>query len=106
MARLVTDPDVVEFLEYVMMEPLRSGVKIEEISCKSLANCFANKSIRELDIANKTGANIIGMKNGSNNYLVNPPADTLLTSDDQLFVLGTRNEIEALKDLISSGLSK
>lgn len=103
MARLVTDPDVVEFLEYVMMEPIRSGVKIEEISCKSLAKCFANRSIRELDIANKTGANIIGLKNGKKEYLVNPPADTILSSEDQIFVLGTRSEITALKELISSG---
>lgn len=105
MARLVTDPDVVEFLEYVIMEPLRSKVKIEEISCKSLANCFANRSIRELDVANKTGANIIGLKNGNKDYLINPPADTLLTADDQIFVLGTRSEITALKELISKGQS-
>ena len=103
MARLVVDPDVVEFLEYVMMEPLRSKVKIEEISCETLAKCFANKSIRELDVANKTGANIIGMKNGKKDYLVNPPADTMLTSEDQIFVLGTRAEISALRELISSG---
>jgi len=103
MARLVTDPDVVEFIEYVMMEPLRSGVKIEEISCKNLANCFANRSIRELDVANKTGANIIGHKNGRNDYLVNPPASTILTSEDQIFVLGTKVQIAALKELISQG---
>jgi voltage-gated potassium channel len=103
MARLVVDPDVVEFLEYVMMEPLRSGVKIEEISCEGLAQCFANKSIRQLDVANKTGANIIGMKNGKKDFLVNPPADTMLTSEDQIFVLGTKTEISALKELILSG---
>ncbi len=103
MARLVVDPDVVEFLEYVMMEPMRSGVKIEEISCEGLAKCFANRSIRQLDVANKTGANIIGMKNGKKDFLINPPADTLLTAEDQIFVLGTRAEISALKELILSG---
>ena len=103
MARLVVDPDVVEFLEYVLMEPLKTGVKIEEISCKSLSSCFVNKSIRELDIANKTGANIIGLKNGQKNYLINPPADTNLNENDQLFVLGTTNQIDALKELISCG---
>lgn len=103
MARLVVDPDVVEFLEYVLMEPLKTGVKIVEISCKSLSFCFANKSIREFDIANKTGANIIGLKDGQNNYLINPPADTLLTENDQLFVLGKTNQIDALKELICSG---
>jgi voltage-gated potassium channel len=103
MARLVVDPDVVEFLEYIMMEPVRSGVKIEEISCKQLAPCFANRSIRQLDVSNVTGANIIGLKNSNKNYLVNPPADTILSSEDQIFVLGTVSEINALKELIAKG---
>ena len=103
MARLVVDPDVVEFLEYVIMEPLRTGVKIEEVSCKSLSSDFADNSIKQLDVANKTGANIIGLKNGQKNYLINPPADTILTADDQLFVLGTSREINDLKELIGRG---
>ncbi|HUS87604.1 MAG TPA: potassium channel protein [Bacteroidales bacterium] len=103
MARLVVDPDVVEFLDYVLMQPLRSGVKIEEISCKSLSSCFADKSISELDIHNLTGANIIGLKNGMKEYVVNPPSKTVLTADDQLFVLGTAEEIDALRELINEG---
>jgi len=104
MARLVVDPDVVEFLDQVLMQPLSSGVKIEEISCKTLAKCFADRSIRELDIHNKTGANIIGMKDIRNNYIINPPADTKLSFHDQLFVLGTSEEITTLRKLIDSGI--
>jgi len=103
MARLVVDPDVVEFLDYVLMQPANTGVKVEEISCKNLAVCFAGKSIRDLDVHNKTGANIIGLKNNNSVYLVNPPADTILTSDDQLFVLGTSVEIRDLRALIEDG---
>jgi voltage-gated potassium channel len=103
MARLVVDPDVVEFLDYLLMQPIRSGVKIEEISCKQLATCFAGKSIRELDIHNKTGANIIGLKNVSREYIINPPADQRLSQDDQLFVLGTFEEISGLRELIETG---
>ena len=61
MARLVVDPDVVEFVDTVLMEP--SGVRIKELSCKDMAACFYDKSISELDIHNRTGANIIGLKN-------------------------------------------
>ncbi|TFH39091.1 MAG: potassium channel protein, partial [Bacteroidia bacterium] len=39
MARLVVDPDVVEFLDYVMMQPLNTGVRVEEISCRNLSVC-------------------------------------------------------------------
>lgn len=102
MARLVIDPDVVEFVDTVLMQP--RGVKIKELSCKGMADCFANKSIKELDIHNRTGANIIGLKNISKQYIINPPADTILSPDDQLFVLGTTDEIETLKELIQKGI--
>lgn len=104
MARLVVDPDVVEFVDTVLMQPYSRGVKLEEISCKSLAKCFENKTIRELDIHKRTGANIIGLKNKENLYVLNPPASTILDSEDQLFVLGSKDDIESLKDLISNGV--
>lgn len=103
MARLVVDPDVVEFMDYVLMQPSKTGVRVEEISCSELASCFAGKSIRDLDVHNKTGANIIGLKNSDNQYIVNPTADTTLSSSDQLFVLGTPNDIRELRDLIDRG---
>lgn len=103
MARLVVDPDVVEFLDYILMQPFNTRAKVEEISCQNLATCFAGKSIRELDVHNKTGANIIGLKNKKREYIVNPPADTTLNQDDQLFVLGTLDEIKELRNLIDRG---
>ena len=102
MARLVVDPDVVEFIDTVLMQP--KGVKIVELSCKDMAECFAGKSIKDLDIHNRTGANIIGLKNKSKQYLINPPATTLLSPDDQLFVLGTAEDITNLKELIQKGV--
>jgi len=102
MARLVVDPDVVEFIDTVLMQS--SGAKIEELSCRDMAECFSGKSIKDLDIHNRTGANIIGLKTKSKEYILNPPADTLLTIDDQLFVLGTTEDIINLKDLISKGV--
>ncbi len=102
MARLVVDPDIVEFIDNVLMQP--GGIKIEELSCGDMADCFAGKSIRELDIHNRTGANIIGLKNKSKQYVINPPADTILSSDDQLFVLGTVYDIGNLKQLINKGI--
>lgn len=102
MARLVIDPDVVEFVDTVLMEP--SGVRIKELSCKDMADCFTNKTISELDIHNRTGANIIGLKNKSKQYIINPPANTKLSADDQLFVIGTSEEIMILRELIQKGI--
>ncbi len=102
MAKLVAEPDVVEFIEYIMLQG-RKDVSIEEISCKKLAACFTDKSIRELDIRNVSGANIIGIKTSENRYIINPSPDIKLTNKDQIFVLGTQIQINKLKNIINFG---
>ena len=100
MAKLVIQPDVVEFLEYVMLQS-SENVALEELSCENLASCFAGKSIRELDIRNESGANIIGMKREDNSFLINPLPEVFLTPHDRLFVLGTKRQVHKLKKIIS-----
>ena len=102
MAKLITEPDIVEFLELIM---LREGqdVNLEEISCDGLAACFVNSTIADLDIRKKTGANIIGLKLEDGTYLFNPNGDIELKKEDKLFVLGTVEQISKLKSLLESG---
>ena len=99
MAKLVAQPDVVEFLEYVLLQSV-DDVYVVEISCKNLQACFNGKSIGNLDIRNKSGANIIGLKTPEGQYLFNPRADYVLNKDDQLFVLGSNKQISALKGIL------
>lgn len=99
MAKLVAQPDVVEFIDYMMLQSTENVV-LDEIDCSDVSTCFAGRSIRELDVRNESGANIIGMKREDNSYLINPLPETLLTPSDKLFVLGTRSQIERLKELI------
>lgn len=101
MAKLVAQPDIVEFIDILLLQTLDSVV-LEEISCKDLAECFAGKSIFELDIRNTSGANIIGLKRKDKSYLINPLPETTLTSSDQLFALGTRAQISLLRRTIST----
>ncbi len=103
MAKLVAQPDVVEFIELILLQSIDSVV-LEEISCDNLSSCFAGKSISELDIRNTSGANIVGLKREDKSYMINPVPETTLTSSDKLFVLGTRSQINQLiKTLTSDG---
>jgi voltage-gated potassium channel len=102
MAKLVAQPDIVEFIDYILLQSAKNVV-LEEISCEKLATCFAGKSIRELDIRNETGANIIGMKREDNSYLINPNPETVLTSSDKLFALGTKAQITMFRKTIETG---
>jgi voltage-gated potassium channel len=101
MAKLVAQPDVVEFIELILLQSQESVI-LEEISCSKLASCFEGKSLVELDIRNTSGANIIGMKRKNKNYLINPTPETTLSSSDKLFALGTRTQINQLIKTITS----
>lgn len=101
MAKLVAQPDIVEFVDFVLLQSIDS-VLLGEISCEDLADCFEGKSIFELDIRNTSGANIIGLKQSDRSYLINPTPDTKLTSSDQLFVLGTKDQIKHLRKTLTT----
>lgn len=102
MAKLVAQPDVVEFLDYIMLQS-SENVTLEEVSCSKLSSWFEGKSIRELDIRNESGANIIGLKRSDNTFLINPLPEIQLSSLDKLFVLGTQIQVERLKRIMAEG---
>jgi len=100
MAKLVAQPDVVEFIELILLQSIGSVI-LEEISCKNLATCFEGKTLTELDIRNTSGANIIGMKRPDGSYLINPVPETPLLSTDKLFALGSKTQIKQLINTIT-----
>ena len=102
MAKLVIQPDVVEFLEFIMLQS-SENVALEEINCDSLSSSFDGKTIRELDIRNESGANIIGLKRADKTYIINPLPEVTLSSRDKLFALGTQRQIDRLKTLLLRG---
>jgi voltage-gated potassium channel len=99
MAKLVIQPDVVEFLEFIMLQS-SENVVLEEINCDKLSSSFDGKTIRELDIRNESGANIIGLKRADKTFIINPLPEVTLSSRDKLFALGTRRQIDRLKTLL------
>ena len=102
MAKLVAQPDVVEFLDFLMLQSAEN-VALEEVSCEKLATCFEGKSIRELDIRNESGANIIGLKRADKSYIINPLPEVMLSTTDKIFVLGTKSQIQRLNSIIKEG---
>ncbi|MDA3954445.1 MAG: potassium channel protein [Bacteroidales bacterium] len=99
MAKLVAQPDIVDFVEFIMLRESDEAY-IEEISCEKMSAKFTEKSIGEWSIRTTTGANIIGLKTSDNNYVVNPSADVKITNNDQIFVLGSPDQIDKLKKVL------
>ena len=99
MATLVTRPDVLEFLDFITG---RINIRLEEILYSNLSDRLKGKTIRELEIRNKTGANIVGFKTSGGEYVINPEPDTVMKPDAKLFVLGTQDQVTKLLEVLSS----
>lgn len=100
MASLVLKPDVIEFIDHITGQG-GPDINLEEITFDNLPEHLRNKTIRDLEIRNKSGANIVGFKKGNGEYVINPDPDTQLIPDGKLFVLGTPEQIVKLKTLLT-----
>jgi len=97
MASLVIKPDVIEFMDYVMGQGSIS-INLEEITFSNLPDELKNKSIKDLMIREKSGANIVGFRTPEGEYVINPSEDTIITKSSKVFVLGTIEQIDAFRE--------
>ncbi len=100
MAKLVTRADIVEFLEHLSISG-DDPTSLIEIECHEMNEGWMQKSIYEVGVRKKTGANIIGIKKATGELGINPPANTKLDTNSKLFVLGTEEQIQNMKDVLS-----
>lgn len=94
MASLVIKPDVVQF--YNLLSGQDNNISLEEIAYESLPKEFQNKSIADLHVRHRSGANIVGLKTRDGEYVLNPSPETVITEGSKLFVLGMVDQIEDL----------
>jgi len=59
MASLVLKPDVIDFIDHITGQG-GPDINLEEITFENLPEPLRNRTIRELEIRNKSGANIVG----------------------------------------------
>jgi voltage-gated potassium channel len=102
MATLVAKPDIVEFLEHLTLHDTEDA-QLMEIMCDELPKHFHNKQISEIGIGTKTGVTIIGFKTAAGDLIINPTKETKLVPSSKIFVLGTSNQIDSMKNILASG---
>jgi voltage-gated potassium channel len=96
MATLVSKPGATEFFSYITRES-ESDIEFEELRYNDMPLFCRNRSIQELHIRRETGTNIIGFKQPKGGYVVNPGPETVLVENSSFIVLGTREQLTALK---------
>jgi voltage-gated potassium channel len=95
MASLVVIPDLVEFIDNLGIVGERN-INIEEVKVEQLYDITQIKTIRDLDLRQKTGCTVIGFKDDKGEYIVNPEASTKLVPNSKIIVLGRPEQIERL----------
>lgn len=100
MASLVMKPDVMEFVDFITAQGGDNN-NLEEITFDKLSDHLKHKTLKELEIRNKSGANIIGFKTAMGEYIVNPSADTKIIPNSKIFVLGTPEQIRKLNLILA-----
>jgi len=98
-AGVLLKPDVMEFLDLVTLQRSNEN-KLEDIPFSIVPGGLKNKTIKELELRNKSGANIIGYKTAEGEYIVNLVADTVIRPHSKLFVLGNPEQIKKLKEIL------
>lgn len=101
MASLVMKPDVIEFIDYITGQG-GDSINLEEITFDNIPEHLRHKTLKDLEIRNRSGANIVGFKTAMGEYIVNPSADTKIIPEAKIFVLGTPEQIKRLKDLLTT----
>lgn len=96
MAKLVAQPDVVEFVEYVLLQE-SIEVALEEISCKNISETFCRKPLSHFKQRDISGANIVGVKDRNGRYIFNPGSDYILDPESQFFILGSPEQINMFR---------
>jgi len=101
MANMIAHPDMVEFMDYLMLDKSKN-VLLEEISCKGISE---ELTLTIKKIRNNENVNIIGLKKNDGSFIVNPDKELILSSEDLLFVLGNNAEIQSFKKSLREKIS-
>ncbi|NMM47204.1 potassium channel family protein [Marinigracilibium pacificum] len=101
MAALVTKPFVIEFLT-ILNGSNKSKYKLEEVSHDQLKPQYQNKSLRELDVRNKSGTTILAFKDDKEGFIFNPHSEKIVGEGDVLIVLGENDTIIKFKDTFTT----
>jgi len=97
MATLVSKPDVIEFIDYLSGEEGES-INMESIGYDQLPKPIRDRSLFEVMNWKKTGVNCIGIKSAEGKFVINPPEDTIISEGMKVIILGTKWQIDQMKD--------
>jgi len=103
MASVILRPTVVSFLE-VMIGGEGLALRMEEIDIPK-DSPFVKKSLKEVQIPQRTGLIVLAVKRGSDSqWQFNPSSNYILSENDRIIILGEPEKIDKLQEILHSGV--
>ena len=99
MATLMLKPMVSDYLDFVTGGG-ELELRVEQFEV-SEASPVIGRSIRDVNIRQKTGASVLAVRKGDEPFITNPAPGTILERDDILIAVGTPDEIQAMEHLFA-----
>ena len=99
MASLAIRPSVVSFLDIVTHHG-EIDLRLEEVKVPK-GSPFHGKLLKDLDIPKKTGVIVIGIRREDGSFILNPTSTTMVLEGDSLIIIGTKEQAERLKRLVT-----
>ncbi|PLS84649.1 MAG: potassium channel protein [Actinobacteria bacterium] len=100
LASLATQPVVVDFLDIVTRGEKGIEFRLEEFGVPK-ESPFADHTIGELKIGEKTGAIVLAIRTPEGTFNTTPSAQDVVHPGDTLIVLGTREQVTRLEALMT-----
>lgn len=100
MASEMIRPDTTTFLDSMMRDD--SNLRVDEVKIGT-STAYRQKSIKNCDVIASSGVVLVSLRRGSGKreFIFNPPANTVLNTDDTLVVIGNPEQLEGMRAKLS-----
>lgn len=96
MARLVTKPYVIEFLD--LLNGLDTEFALEEFDYDEFKKEFRDMVVTDMNIRETTGATIIAYKEKGHNFIFNPPPEVTISQNDVFILIGNHYSLNRFRE--------
>ena len=103
--RLVTEllrPHTAEFLDQMMRGTGAGQLRFDDVVVRR-GTRYEGQTLREAAIRDKANVLVVAIRGADGKFVYNPPAEHPIRSGSYIVVLGTRDDVQRLREMMATG---